>query len=683
MQFAARVAVEPEDVLDRVEARKLDRTQQLALIAAREAWADAGTPDVDRERLGVSIATGIGGALTLLGQWDILRESGPRRVSPHTIPMLMPNGPAAVVGLEITARAGVHTPVSACASGAEAVAQGLADDSQRTRRRRHRRRHRGLHPPAAARCLRGDAGALQAQRRPGGSVASVGHRPRRLRLRRGRRRRSSSRPPSTPRPAAPRSTPRSPARASPPTDTTSPSPTRRARAPPARCGWPSSDAGAEASDVVHINAHATSTPQGDVAEALAIRAALGDDAASQVAVTSTKSMTGHLLGAAGAVESMASCHGAARPLVPPTINLDNLDPDGAARHRRRPGAQAGRRPLPRCRRLEQLVRVRRAQRGPGVPELLVTTTDPATATDAPHGHASQEAEGSPRPRPAEPEQAAARALRRRHLRRAHRRRRLGMLAGHGLVNGTHAVAFASDATVMGGAMGAEGCKVILAAYARALADEIPVIGLWHSGGARLAEGVVSLHAVGEVFNIMTRASGRIPQISVVLGAAAGGAAYGPALTDIVILGPNGRVFVTGPDVVRSVTGEDVNMERLGGAEPHARRSGVVHIATETDEDALDQGARARRTCSARRVSSRRPPLSTTSTSPSYLPESAKRAYDVHPLVEHLLDAEHVRRAARALGAQHRHHPRTPRRPHRRRHRQQPTAARRLPRLSVR
>ncbi|MFL6178671.1 MAG: beta-ketoacyl-[acyl-carrier-protein] synthase family protein, partial [Actinomycetes bacterium] len=123
--FAARVAVEPEDVIDRVEARKLDRTQQLALIAAREAWSDAGTPGVDPERLGVSIATGIGGALTLLGQWDILRESGPRRVSPHTIPMLMPNGPAAVVGLELTARAGVHTPVSACASGAEAMAQGV------------------------------------------------------------------------------------------------------------------------------------------------------------------------------------------------------------------------------------------------------------------------------------------------------------------------------------------------------------------------------------------------------------------------------------------------------------------------------------------------------------------------------------------------------------------------------
>ncbi len=212
----------------------------------------------------------------------------------------------------------------------------------------------------------------------------------------------------------------------------------------------------------------------------------------------------------------------------------------------------------------------------------------------------------------------------------------GMLAGHGLVNGTHAVAFCSDATIMGGAMGAEGCKVILAAYARALADEIPVIGLWHSGGARLAEGVVSLHAVGEVFNIMTRASGRIPQISVVLGAAAGGAAYGPALTDIVILGPNGRVFVTGPDVVRSVTGEDVNMERLGGAEPHARRSGVVHIATETDAEALEKARSLTHLFGAQGGLEATTPIVDVDLE-EYLPASAKRAYDVHPLVRHLLD----------------------------------------------
>ncbi|MEO7746043.1 MAG: carboxyl transferase domain-containing protein, partial [Actinomycetota bacterium] len=161
----------------------------------------------------------------------------------------------------------------------------------------------------------------------------------------------------------------------------------------------------------------------------------------------------------------------------------------------------------------------------------------------------------------------------------------GMLAAVGTVDGTPAVAFASDATIQGGAMGEAGCLVVLAAYQRALADGVPVVGLWHSGGARLREGVVSLHAVGEVFAIMTRASGRIPQISVVIGPAAGGAAYGPALTDIVILGPDGRVFVTGPDVVRSVTGENVDALRLGGPEPHGRRSGVVHVVTETTDEA--------------------------------------------------------------------------------------------------
>jgi len=133
----------------------------------------------------------------------------------------------------------------------------------------------------------------------------------------------------------------------------------------------------------------------------------------------------------------------------------------------------------------------------------------------------------------------------------------GFLAARGLVDGVPACAYASDPTVQGGAMGDEGCQAILVAYEKALADEVPVIGLYHSGGARLAEGVLSLHAVGRVFAMMIRASGRIPQISVVLGPAAGGAAYGPALTDIVILGPAGRVFVTGPDVVRSVTGEVV------------------------------------------------------------------------------------------------------------------------------
>ncbi|MGI8887404.1 MAG: carboxyl transferase domain-containing protein, partial [Nocardioidaceae bacterium] len=158
----------------------------------------------------------------------------------------------------------------------------------------------------------------------------------------------------------------------------------------------------------------------------------------------------------------------------------------------------------------------------------------------------------------------------------------GMLAAVGTVDGVHTVAFCSDATIMGGAMGHEGCKVVVHAYQRALADEAPIVGLWHSGGARLAEGVLSLHAVGLIFHAMTQASGKIPQIAVVLGPAAGGAAYGPALTDVVILGPEGRIFVTGPDVVRSVTGEDVDMLRLGGPEPNGRRSGVVHVLADSE-----------------------------------------------------------------------------------------------------
>ncbi len=183
-------------------------------------------------------------------------------------------------------------------------------------------------------------------------------------------------------------------------------------------------------------------------------------------------------------------------------------------------------------------------------------------------------------------------------------------------------------------MGTAGCKAILAAYDRALADGVPVVGLWHSGGARLREGVASLHAVGEVFAIMTRASGKVPQISVVLGPAAGGAAYGPALTDIVILGPEGRVFVTGPDVVRSVTGEDVDMLRLGGPEPHGRRSGVVHVVTDSEDEALDE-ARGSRRCSATRATLDAPP--TTSTSPACCPSRPARLRRAPARRRHLLD----------------------------------------------
>jgi acetyl-CoA/propionyl-CoA carboxylase carboxyl transferase subunit len=211
----------------------------------------------------------------------------------------------------------------------------------------------------------------------------------------------------------------------------------------------------------------------------------------------------------------------------------------------------------------------------------------------------------------------------------------GMLAAVGTIRGTRAVSFCSDATVMGGAMGEVGCKAVVHAYERALADQVPIVGLWHSGGARLAEGVLSLHAVGEIFHVMTQASGTIPQISVVLGPAAGGAAYGPALTDVVVLGPEGRIFVTGPDVVRSVTGEDVDMLRLGGPEPHGRRSGVVHVLTDSEQEAIERAQAVTHLLGAQGS------LDVEAVADidleETLPESKKRAYDVHPLVEAVLD----------------------------------------------
>jgi acetyl-CoA/propionyl-CoA carboxylase carboxyl transferase subunit len=210
----------------------------------------------------------------------------------------------------------------------------------------------------------------------------------------------------------------------------------------------------------------------------------------------------------------------------------------------------------------------------------------------------------------------------------------GMLAGTGTVNGSPVVAFCSDATVMGGAMGLDGCEVVVQAYRRAMVDRVPILGIWHSGGARLAEGVLSLHAVGRIFHAMTQASGKVPQISIVLGAAAGGAAYGPALTDVVILAPQGRIFVTGPDVVRSVTGEDVDMLRLGGPDTHERKSGVVHVVADDEADALSR-ARAVTTLLAAQggVSAEVPDVDLAAA----LPDSPKRAYDVHPLIASVLD----------------------------------------------
>jgi acetyl-CoA/propionyl-CoA carboxylase carboxyl transferase subunit len=212
----------------------------------------------------------------------------------------------------------------------------------------------------------------------------------------------------------------------------------------------------------------------------------------------------------------------------------------------------------------------------------------------------------------------------------------GVLAARGTVEGTPAIAFCTDATVMGGAMGFDGCRHIVDAIDAALRERVPVVGIWHSGGARLAEGVTALHAVGEVFAAMVRASGRVPQISVVLGPAAGGAAYGPALTDLVIMGPAGRVFVTGPDVVRSVTGEDVDMESLGGPDTHGRRSGVVHVVTDSEPAALDTARQAVDLLARQGTfapADGEPDLDLA----AHLPEQRQRAYDVKPLVADLLD----------------------------------------------
>jgi 3-oxoacyl-[acyl-carrier-protein] synthase II len=312
-----------EGRLDRVEARVLDRVQQLALLAAREAWEDAGTPDVDPERVAVVIGSGIGGALTILGQYDVLREGGARRVSPHLIPMLMPNGPAATVGLALKARAGVHTPVSACASGAEALAyaldllrSGRADvviaggaescvhplpiagfAQMRALSTRHDEPEAASRPYDKGRdgfVLGEGAGILVLEteeharsrgarihgRLAGAGIASDAH------------------------------------------HVTAPDPAGTGAARSITLAL--RDAGLEPADIGSINAHATSTPLGDVAEAEAFRIALGD---ARPAVTATKSCTGHLLGAAGAVEALTAVLTVRDGLVPAIRNLD--DPDDA------------------------------------------------------------------------------------------------------------------------------------------------------------------------------------------------------------------------------------------------------------------------------------------------------------------------------------------------------------------
>jgi acetyl-CoA/propionyl-CoA carboxylase carboxyl transferase subunit len=207
----------------------------------------------------------------------------------------------------------------------------------------------------------------------------------------------------------------------------------------------------------------------------------------------------------------------------------------------------------------------------------------------------------------------------------------------GRINGARVVAYCTDATKMGGALGATGARRIVEAIELALRDHCPVVGVWHSGGAKLADGVESMDGVGRMFAAMTRASGRIPQISVVVGPAAGAAAYGPALTDIIIMAPAARVFITGPDVVKSVTGEQTDMLGLGGPETHSRRSGVAHISAESEQDAY---ARACRLLNLFTNPGIFKPDQVTEEQDlwEFLPISRRRAYDARPLVRAILDS---------------------------------------------
>ena len=212
----------------------------------------------------------------------------------------------------------------------------------------------------------------------------------------------------------------------------------------------------------------------------------------------------------------------------------------------------------------------------------------------------------------------------------------GMIAATGLVKGNKVVVFASDATSKSGALGIEGSHVILAAYREAMAYQLPIIGIWHSGGARLSDGVLSLDAFGQVFHAMVSASGRIPQLSLVLGPTAGGGAYGPALTDIVVLAPEGRIFVTGPDVVKSVTGEDIDIAALGGPEAHSKNSGVAHVIAPDEETAFNEikdlvslfADQGHFTTDITEVDLGK-----------FVPAIDKRSYEVAPLIDAILDED--------------------------------------------
>jgi len=325
-RIAAWAAVDPASVLDRVQARRLDRCEQFGIVAAREAWADAGAPEVPPERLGVVVASGIGGISTILAGYDTLRDRGWQRLSPFTVPMLMPNGSAGWIGIELGARAGVHTTVSACASGAEAI--GYAIDMIRLGRAdvvlaggteaaivpldiaafaaMRALSTRNDEPERASRPFdKGRDGFVLGEGAGMVVLESAEHAQRRgarlYAVAAGSGYSSDAHHIAQPEPSG--------------------------HGIVAAINAVLADAALDPEQVVHVNAHATSTPAGDAVEGQAIAAALGP-AADGVVVSATKSMTGHLLGGAGAVEAVAAILALRDRVAPPTINLD--DPDEEA-----------------------------------------------------------------------------------------------------------------------------------------------------------------------------------------------------------------------------------------------------------------------------------------------------------------------------------------------------------------
>ncbi|WP_033289728.1 acyl-CoA carboxylase subunit beta [Amycolatopsis jejuensis] len=216
-----------------------------------------------------------------------------------------------------------------------------------------------------------------------------------------------------------------------------------------------------------------------------------------------------------------------------------------------------------------------------------------------------------------------------------RQRNDGALWATADLRGVPSVVFSLDHRIQGGAMHEGNCAIIVAAYRHALREGLPIVGLWHSAGARLQDGIGSLHAVAQVFHAMTMASGRIPQISVVVGAAAGGAAYGPGLTDVVIMAPHARVFITGPMIIGEVTGERIDAVSLGGPDAHSRESGVAHVVAESEVDAYRKAAALAELLGAPGKTAQVRDRSFS----GLLPERAQRAYDIHPVLARLLDTQ--------------------------------------------